>query len=512
VDREEEVVLLSLRTISKHFEGTEALANVDLEVEPGTVHALVGENGAGKSTLAKIVAGAVAPDLGQMLLGGELYRPRTPLDAQRRGVGMIFQELDLFPHLTIADNLTIGNLQSERGAFLDRRAAERFCEPLLAEVGLDARPGELLQGRSIGQMQLVAIARALGMNARLLILDEPTSALDDAHAGRLFAAIARMKAKGVAMLYVSHKLNEVFRLADRITVLRDGRVVETTARAETDPSRVVSKMVGREINDVGRTPRPDVGRTPWFAAGPLARPVLSAKHLHSRKLHDITFDLHSGEILGIAGLVGSGRSSLAAGLFGLDPTLTGSILIDGHEYWPSSPAQAIANGLALVPEDRKTQGLLPHLSVLENSSLATLGNRQHFGFLRLSAERTEWATAGAQLRIRTASPDRPVHELSGGNQQKVLLARWLMAQPRILLLDDPTRGVDIGAKHDIYAAIRERCAAGTGVILISSELPELLQLSDRILVLNAGRAAGMLTRGEATEERVMELAAGVRAN
>ncbi len=488
-------MLLTARSISKHFDGTQALCEVDLNVEAGSVHALVGENGAGKSTLAKIIAGAVEPDSGELLWDGVPFRPRDPLDAQRRGVGMIFQELDLFPHLSVADNLTIGNLNAERGFLIDRRAAGRFAAPLLEEVGLDVRPEVLLAGLSIAQTQLVAIARALGVNARLLIMDEPTSALDDEHAGRLFDLIARLKQKGVAILYVSHKMDEIFRLSDRITVLRDGRHIETTAAGETNLARVIAAMVGREIET-----------TATKTAGGAGDVLLEVKELSSHKLRGVSFELRAGDVLGIAGLVGSGRSSLARALFGLDPTARGGIRFRGDDYLPESPAHAIHCGLGLLPEDRRTQGILPRMSVEENTTISVLSRLQSFGFVKRGQERREACEVNSRLRVTTASAETAIGTLSGGNQQKVLLARWLLADPLVMILDDPTRGVDIGAKREIHGVIRSFCDAGKGVILMSSELPELLHCSDRILVLREGQVAGVLARAAATQEQIMALA------
>jgi len=475
-------VLLTARGIRKHFDGTQALCDVDLDIAAGTVHALVGENGAGKSTLAKIIAGVVSADAGEMSWDGA---PE---------VGMIFQELDLFPHLSVADNLTIGNLHAERSVFIDRRAATDFCAPLLEEVGLKARADALLGTLSIAQTQLVSIARALGMNARLLIMDEPTSALDDEHAARLFGLIARLKQKGVAILYVSHKMDEIFRLSDHITVLRDGRHIETTAASETNIGRVIAGMVGRDLEISAAKPS---------TAGEV---LLEVKNLSSRKLRGVSFELHAGEVLGIAGLVGSGRSSIAHALFGLDHSAHGEIRLRGRDYKPESPAHAIRSGIGLVPEDRKTQGLMMQMSVEQNASISVLSRLHTFGFVNRAREKREAAEMNGRLRVKAASPDTAIGTLSGGNQQKVLLARWLLADPAVMILDDPTRGVDIRAKHDIYGVIRSLSEAGKGVILMSSELPELLQCSDRILVLHEGQVAGEVARSGATQERIMALA------
>ncbi len=489
-------MLLSLRNISKHFDGTQALRNVDLEVEAGTVHALVGENGAGKSTLSKIIAGVVQPDSGELAWDGKPVVLRDPVEAQRLGIGIIFQELDVFSHLSVADNLTIGSLGAERGAFLNPGAMQAFCGPLLAEVGLRVPPSRLVGDLSIAQMQLVLIARALGMNARLLIMDEPTSALSDDNAETLFGLIAQLKQKGVAMLYVSHKMDEIFRLSDRITVLRDGAHIATVATSDTDMNRVIAMMVGRELDTSGR----------HAAASASSKVLLRVAGLSSRKLAGVDFELRAGEVLGIAGLVGSGRSSLGAALFGLDPTVRGSIQIGGKPYQPRSPGHAIQSGIGLLPEDRKTMGLMMQMSVEDNATISILDRVQSFGFLRTSAAREQAEAIHRTLRVKTAGADALISTLSGGNQQKVLLARWLLVNPDVVVLDDPTRGIDIGAKYDIYQVIRDLAAAGKGVILISSELPELLQCSDRILVLHEGQQAGILDRATATQERIMALA------
>ena len=488
-------MLLTARKISKHFDGTQALRDVDLEIEAGTVHALVGENGAGKSTLSKIIAGVVQPDSGELAWDGKPVVLRDPVEAQRLGVGIIFQELDVFPHLSVADNLTIGSLGAERGAFLNPRGMQSFCEPLLGEVGLRVPPGRLVSELSIAQMQLVLIARALGMNARLLIMDEPTSALSDDNAETLFRLIAQLKQKGVAILYVSHKMDEIFRLSDRITVLRDGAHIGTVLTSETDMNRIIAMMVGRDL-DAGS------GR----AASTNQQVLLRVAGLSSRKLVNVNFQLHAGEVLGIAGLVGSGRSSLGAALFGLDPTVRGRIELRGLSYQPRSPGHAIDSGIGLLPEDRKTMGLMMQMSVQDNATISILDRLQSFGFLRTGAAHGQADEIHRRLRVKTAGADALISTLSGGNQQKVLLARWLLVNPEVMILDDPTRGIDIGAKYDIYQVIRDLSGAGKGVILISSELPELLQCCDRILVLHEGEQTGILDRAEATQERIMALA------
>jgi len=490
------MIQLAVRGISKHFAGTRALSGVDLDIEPGTFHALVGENGAGKSTLGKILAGVIRPDAGEILWQGAPVSPRNPMDAQRLGIGIIFQELDLFPHLSIADNLSIANLAVERGRLLNRRALEQFATPLMSQVGLNASPWTQVSELSIGNRQLVAIARALGMNARLLIMDEPTSSLAGDHAERLFSLIDNLKSKGVSIVYVSHKMNEVFRLPGRITVLRDGVVVGTRSTRETSRAEVISMMVGREL--ANRTGRQD--------APPIGAPLLRVNGLSSRKLKNISFELRAGEVLGVAGLVGAGRSSLGAALFGMHPISSGAIEIGGRPYRPKCPAHAIRNGFGLQPEDRKTEGLMMQMSVLENSSLSILQRLQRFGFVRSAEERRVACAIHSEVRLKAASPDSAMGTLSGGNQQKVLLARWLLVDPAVLILDDPTRGIDIAAKRDIYELIEKFAGRRKGVILISSELPELMHCSHRIMVLCDGKCAGIRDARSTTPEEIMALA------
>ena len=486
--------LLRVRNISKHFEGTQALLDVSLTVFPGEVHALVGENGAGKSTLAKVIAGVVSPDRGQVLLDGVEVDCGSPLEARRLGIGIIFQELDLFPHLTVAENIAIGNVRAERGVTVAHDAMDQFCAPLLRQVGLDCSPRRMVKDLSLAQMQLTAIARALGMKSLIIIMDEPTSSLSGDAVETLFGLIRALKQEGVSILYVSHKMDEIFRISDRISVLRDGRLVATKTARETNVTEIIAMLVGRELQESQR-------RVPEAT-----RPLMRVHSLATARLRNISFDLHAGEVLGVAGLVGSGRSSLGAALFGFDPILGGRIEFRGRPFRPKSPADALKQGLGLVPEDRKAQGLMLQMSVVENSTFTVLDRLQFLGFLRRAEERRGVSEVHGRLRLRTTSLDAAAGTLSGGNQQKVLLSRWLLSDPLVLFLDDPTRGIDIGAKYDIYEVLDQLSSAGKGIILVSSELPELLRCSDRILVLGDGESKGILHRDEATPERIMALA------
>jgi ABC-type sugar transport system ATPase subunit len=449
-------LLLEAKHVTKHFAGVRALENAHFALLPGEVHALMGENGAGKSTLARILAGVTRPDSANIVVDGRTAAIRHPLDAQRLGIGIIHQELDLFPSLSAAENMTLGNLCYRGGRM------EAFCRPWFEQVGLACDPHRPVEALSIGQRQLLTIARALSMKARILLMDEPTSSLIGDSVERLFAVIADLKRRGVAVVYVSHKMDEVFRISDRITVLRDGRTVRTLNAAAATPAEVIRLMVGRDVESAVR-------------AGRAAPEVLL-----SVRFPGVEFDLRRGEVLGVAGLVGSGRSALGAALVRRHP-----------------------DRVVLLPEDRRTQGLMPDMSVVENGTLAILRRVQRLGFVRRAPERAAFRKMARRLRLNVASLDAPVSTLSGGNQQKVLLARWLLRDAPVLFLDDPTRGIDVAAKQDIYCVIDELAAAGNGVILVSSELPELLRCSDRILVLNNRRLAAVYDAVEATQERIM---------
>lgn len=452
-------MLLEAKHVTKHYGGVRALDDAHVGLLPGEVHALMGENGAGKSTLARILAGVTRPDAAHISVDGRPADIRHPLDAQRLGIGIIHQELDLFPSLSAAENMTLGNLCFHGGRM------ESFCRPWFDLAGLDCDPRRPVDTLSIGQRQLLAIARALSMNARILLMDEPTSSLIGDSVERLFAVIADLKRRGVAVVYVSHKMDEVFRISDRITVLRDGRTIRTLGAASASPPEVIRLMVGRDVEAASRASH------------------AAAETLLSVRLPGMDFDLHRGEVLGVAGLVGSGRSAL------------GAALVRKHR-----------ERVVLLPEDRRTQGLMPDMSVVENGTLAILSRVQRLGFIRRSGERAVFRRMAQQLRLSTRSIDAPVSTLSGGNQQKVLLARWLLRDAPVLFLDDPTRGIDVAAKQDIYYVIDELAAAGKGVILVSSELPELLRCSDRILVLNNRRLAAVYDAQEATQEQIMAAA------
>jgi ABC-type sugar transport system ATPase subunit len=503
--------VLRVEGVHKHYDGVVALRGAGFSLAAGEVHALMGENGAGKSTLAKVVAGSVRADSGSIFLDGKQVEIKNPLDARRLGIGIIYQELDLFPHLSIAENIAIGRP-------VKTRELSAFAQPFLDRVGLAQDPGTTLGSLRAGEMQLVAIARALASNAQVLIMDEPTSSLFDDAVERLFRLIADLKRQGVAIVYVSHRMDEIFRICDRVTVLRDGAAVGTRAISETTPDELIRMMVGRDLERISRRDA---------VAGAV---LLSVSHLSTKKLQNVSFDLRKGEVLGIAGLVGAGRSEIGAALFGLDRRVGGSVRLNGRDIDPRSPAEAIGLGIALLPEDRKREGLMMRMSVGENALLGganfslqhrlqTASGHRLKAMLQAKARATSWVgiiDAAKELRtiepvfrslaLKAASMDALVSTLSGGNQQKVLLARCLRGNPHVLFLDDPTRGIDVGAKQEIYGIIEKLKAEGKGILLVSSELPELLRCSDRILVMREGRATATLDAVEATQERIMKSA------
>jgi ABC-type sugar transport system ATPase subunit len=485
--------VLEARNISKRFQGTQALRKVNFPLDKGEVHALMGENGAGKSTLAKILAGVVIPDEGEIFVCGEKVLVDHPLRAQQLGIGIVFQELDLFPHLTVAENVAIANPAAHENVVVRKRNLGVWCSTYLEKVKLDVRPDRLLRELSIGQIQRVALARALSMNSRVLLLDEPTSSLTEDGVESLFELIDRLKCDGVSFVYVSHKMAEVQRIADRITVLRDGMLVGTRQASQLSPDDLITMMVGRKLD---RNERPERGCGPDV--------VLDVRDLTTSFLSKLSFTLYAGEVLGVAGLVGAGRSELGATLFGLRKRMSGEIQLQGKAFNPVSPAEAIQRGFCLLPEDRRWQGIFPQMSVRENASIAVLG-RLGRGLFRNEAQQV--AELQKKLEV-SASPHVAISSLSGGNQQKIILARWLLADPTVLFLDDATKGIDVAAKEQIYTIVDELAAQHKGVILVSSELPELWRCCDRILVLREGRQAGIVTTADSSQEEVLRLATG----
>ena len=497
--------MLEIRNISKRFPGVRALHDVSFVVERGEVHALIGENGAGKSTLMKLLSG-VYPDYdGELLLDGQPLALTSPSDAQHRGIATIHQELNLIPELTIAENIFLGREPRTAAGLLDVRRMERESRALLERLSLRIPPDRPIKWLRVGEQQLVEVAKALSLDARLLILDEPTSALSQAEIERLFAVVAALKEHGVTMIYISHKLDEIFRIADRVTVLRDGEYIGTLPIAEATSMRLIQMMVGRSLNDL--YPK---------EMAPVKEQALRVENLSllpdgrrgGRELSGITFTVRGGEIIGIAGLMGAGRTELLETLFGVHPVarVRGEISLAGKPRRIASPRDAIRAGIAFVTEDRKTQSLILQQSVAHNITLAALDRFLRINVIRRREESDAVSRSMSALRIKSPSPDVEVDKLSGGNQQKVALAKSLLTRPLVLLLDEPTRGIDIGAKAEIYGLISRLAQNGAAIVMASSELPELLAMCDRILVLCDGRLTADLTRAEATQERIMEAA------
>jgi len=490
------VTLLTLRGITKRYPGVTALDGVDLDVESGAVHALVGENGAGKSTLLKIVAGATAPDAGTMAWDRRPVTVHSPREALARGVTVIYQELALVPGLGAAANIYLG-MEPRRRGLLDRGAMRAGAAAALADLGLLVDPDRPVQELSVAQRQLVELARALVREAKLVALDEPTATLTAHEVAHLVAQIEWLRAKGIAVIFVSHRLDEVRRLADTVTVLRDGRRAWTGAAADIDGPTLIRTMVGRDVVFERRPP----GR----AADPV--PLLSVRGLSRGWVRDISLDLARGEILGLAGLVGSGRSEVARLIAGIDRPARGTMTLAGRPFRPRSPADAIRAGVVYFPEDRKQQGLVLGMRIRENITLAALSRVAPRGWVRPEAERELAAAAAVRADVRPPEIERRTAHLSGGNQQKVVLAKWLLTDAEVLVFDEPTRGVDIGAKTEIHRQIRALADAGKAVLVISSELPELIALADRAVVLREGRVQGQV-RGALAPEALTALAFG----
>lgn len=498
--------LLVAQQVSKRFGGVQALRNGRLDVRAGEVHALVGENGAGKSTIINILAGAVSRDAGQVLFDGRDVDFASPTASQAAGIAVIHQELATLPTLSVAENICMGRMPSRFG-WLDRRAMQARTRTLLDSVGLAVHPSTLMRDLSLSQQQMVEIARALGAGARLLVMDEPTASLTEHEAQRLHALTRQLRDQGTAILFVSHRLSEVFAIADRITVFRDGTHIATCDTAQTTPAQVVEWMVGRATT-LDTTMIDVAGDAPAVLE---VRGLSRAADAYGPALRDVRLTVRRGEIVGLAGLVGAGRSELAHVLFGDTARTDGLVLLDGHRVQFNSPADALAAGVALLPEDRKAMALFAEHPVRTNIATAVQARMPLRRIIARSVERALAREYVQRLRVHTPGIETPVRALSGGNQQKTVLARWLATQPRLLILDEPTHGVDVGAKAEIHALIRRLALDGVAILLISSELPEVLALSARVVVMREGRVAAELTRAEATEQAVMLHATGSAA-
>jgi ABC-type sugar transport system ATPase subunit/ribose/xylose/arabinose/galactoside ABC-type transport system permease subunit len=493
--------IVRAQQIRKSFGGVRVLDGVDFDLLPGEVHALLGENGAGKSTLLKILAGVHRPDDGEVFVDDQPVHLHSPHDAQRLGIALIHQEPLTFPDLDVAENIYSGHAAPRNAlGLLDRRAMLTGAKEVLAQLGVKINPRAKLRGLSIADQQMVELAAALSQRARVLLMDEPTAALTPGEVADLFRIVRRLRGAGTAIVFISHRLEEVFELADRITVLRDGQFVATRERTDTSPQQVIAMMVGR-----------DLGKLYEKEKLPLGSPRLTVKDLSSPgRFADISFNVRAGEIVGLAGLVGAGRTDVAQAIFGALPLSGGQVEIDGKPVTIASPRQAIDRGLAYVPEDRQHDGLLLPFSIANNTTLANLAESSCFGWLRRRREREIANRWRERLAIRLRSIAQPARELSGGNQQKVVLGKWLHADPQVLILDEPTRGIDIGAKAEVHKLMVELARQGKSILMISSDLPEVLAMSDRVLVMREGRLTGEFTRAEATQERIMSAATGQR--
>jgi ribose transport system ATP-binding protein len=500
----EPAALLQARGICKSFPGVQALDGVDLTVQAGTLHAVIGENGAGKSTLMNILAGVFAPDQGSIHLAGNRVRFRSPSEAQSAGISIIFQELNLIPNLSVAENIFLAREPRNRLGLVDYRKMHADAKKLLARLNAEIDPGAQVERLSVGAQQLVEIAKALSFDARIIIMDEPTSAITEQEIKSLFRLIQQLKQQGVGIIYITHKLDELTGIADDITILRDGRLVATKAFDELSHDELVRMMVGRELRSQTRNtvnlPDDEALRVERISLRHAQRPG-------DYVFHDVSFAVRRGEILGMFGLMGAGRTELLQTIFGLHPRRSsGKVKVDGSSIEIRSPRDAIRAGIALAPEDRKAEGLVLTMSAAENVSLACLERATRLGILQPNRERALVRPFMDRLSVKKSSLGQRVGKLSGGNQQKIVLSKWLAAQPNVLLLDEPTRGIDIQAKQEIYSIIDELAASGLAIVRVSSELPEILMLADRIVVLVEGRLAAEFARAEATEEMILKAA------
>ncbi|CTQ56649.1 Ribose import ATP-binding protein RbsA [Roseibium album] len=503
---EQSAAFLSVEGLKKHFGGVRALDGVSFSLEKGEIHALVGENGAGKSTLIKILSGVFPFDAGRILLAGESYQPANPHEAKEIGVQVVHQEFNLLDHLSIAENISIEKMPRTRFGLLDKQEMNRRAREALDAIGLtDIDVKAPVSSLGIAHRQLVEISRALQFKSRILILDEPTATLTERETKRLFDIVASIKADGVTVVFVSHHLEEVFAICDRVTVFRNGKTIATDQIVDTTPEGVVQKMVGRDLAASSRNE--EAPRSP----GNIALRVESLCTAANPKDRGVSFDLRYGEIVGIAGLVGSGRTEILRGLFGVDPIRSGQIFQDTRDVRFSGPRDAIAAGIGFVTEDRKDEGLILDMPIAANISLANMQAISRSGLLQFSAENRRSRERGSKLKLKYGKLSDPVASLSGGNQQKVVLAKWLARNPKVLLLDEPTRGVDVGAKAEIYTILKELARQGVALLVVSSEMPELITLADRILVLAEHEIQGELQRPEFSEENILKLAYGQTA-
>lgn len=487
--------LLELKNITKRYPGVLALDNIQLKVKKGTVHALLGENGAGKSTLIKVISGAIAPNDGTIIFDGKEYSRMTPRSAMDLGIGVIYQEFNLIPYLTVANNIFLGNEPMKMGR-IDEKECERRAKELMDSLDINIDPKRQVKTISVGYQQMIEIVKAVSKDTKLLIMDEPTAALSEKEVEKLLDLVRKLREQGMTIIYISHRIEELFEIADDVTVLRDGQYIETLDIANCERKKLISLMVGREMGE----------KYPG-GAGATDEVVLKVDHLSNDNVDDISFELHKGEILGFGGLVGAGRTETARAIFGADKISDGKITLNGKETVIASPRDAVEKGIAFITEDRKQQGLLMQLSIRENVSIASLNSfMKHWPQIDKKAEREKVDEYSNSLDIKTPSLDQLVKNLSGGNQQKVVLAKWLLTDSKIIIFDEPTRGIDVGVKFEFYDIMHNLTEQGISIIMISSEMPELIGMSDRIIVMSEGRITGELSKEEASQQAILDMA------
>jgi len=487
--------ILELKNITKRFPGVLALNDVNFNLKRGEVHALVGENGAGKSTLIKIITGAHEPSEGQMILDGEVITKNDPTKSLKSGIAIIYQELNLLPSMSVMDNVFMGQEMTKKSRFLDKKKMLDICNDVIGQLGVEINPKSLIRDLSVAYQQLVEIAKVLFNDCKVLIMDEPTAPLTENEVEILFKIIRKLKEKGVSIVYISHKLDEVFQLSDRVTVIRDGEHISTMETADATKEELIKLMIGRELGDQYPPHSPEIGE-----------PILQIEALTNERVKNVSLELKKGEILGIAGLVGSGRTEMARALFGADRKQAGIIKLNGDEIEIKSPLDAIKHGIGFITEDRKRQGLLLNQTIRLNMTFSSLSNEKG-AFINKKKETSLCEDLWQKLSVRGYSLLQKVVSLSGGNQQKVVLAKWLATNSEVLIFDEPTRSIDVGAKREIYTLMSQMVSEGRSIIMISSEMPELIGMSDRIIVFREGEIVGELTGDDISQERILKMAA-----
>ena len=493
---------IEMRGIDKSFGGNAVLKNAGFLLDDGEVHALMGENGAGKSTLMKILTGVYTKDAGQIIVDGKEVCYNNPQEAEKAGIVFIHQELNVLFDLTVEENMFLGKEIKKVFGICDRKAMRKRVQEILDMLGVDIDPTQRMDELSIGQQQMIEIAKALMVDAKVLIMDEPTAALTQSETEVLFKVVNSLRQKGVSIVYISHRMEEIFELCDRITILRDGTYIDTKRIADIDMNDIVKMMIGREIGERYPVRNSKIGDV-----------AFEVKNLNCPgAFENVSFEVRAGEVLGVSGLMGAGRTEIMQAIFGNMPNVTGQLFLDGKEIKNKNPQQAIQNGIGFITEDRKVEGLMLEESIMKNISLANLGRISNGGVINKKKEQELVNKGIEELRIRCFGPQHECNNLSGGNQQKVIFAKWIYTNPKVLILDEPTRGVDIGAKKEIYNIINELAAKGVAIIMVSSELPEVLGMSDRVMVVREGEVRGILNKEEANQESIMTLATGGELN